>query len=189
LTWYAGRNSDDGVFQASALSYWLERDGLNIPTSSSLPHDDTQQEVPYFFVADSAFPLKRNIMRPYPMTGINNIKRIYNYRHSRARKTIECAFGMTQKFQVLLTPIRCLNYATVNNIVKSVCVLHNFIRLRDGVPYSATESGDTQDRSFNFERDEIHVNPRSSGATVGKYLTNYFVLPRASLPWQYSHCV
>lgn len=192
-TGYAGRNSDGGVFQASSISYWLQRDGLNMPTSSPLPHDDTQQEVPYFFVADNAFPLKRNIMRPYPMTGINNIKRIYNYRLSRARKTIECAFGMmTQKFQVLLTPIRCLNYATVNNIIKSVCVLHNFIRSRDGVQYSATESTDyesTQNFSFNIERDEISVNARSAGPTVRKYLTNYFVLPRAALPWQYNHCI
>lgn len=191
-TGYAGRNSDGGIFQASALSYWMETVGLNMPISSALPHDDTQQQVPYFFVADNAFPLKRNIMRPYPMTGINNIKRIYNYRMSRARKTIECTFGMmTQKFQVLLTPIRCTNYTTVNNIIKSVCVLHNFIRLRDGAPYSATDNEGThnQNLDFNIERDEIPINARSAGSTVRKYLTNYFVLPRAALPWQYTHCI
>lgn len=133
-------------------------------------------------------------MRPCPMTGINNIKRIYNYRLSRARKTIECTFGMmTLKFQVLLTPIRCTNYTSVNNIIKSVCVLHNFIRLRDGVPYSPTDNegskGITQNRVFNIERDAIPINARSAGSTVRKYLTNYFVLPRAGHPWQYTHCI
>ena len=33
-TGYAGRNSDGGVFRASSLSYWLERDGINIPTAA-----------------------------------------------------------------------------------------------------------------------------------------------------------
>lgn len=54
-TGYAGRYSDGGIFQASALSYWMERDGLNMSLSSPLPHDYLQQEVPYFFVADNAF--------------------------------------------------------------------------------------------------------------------------------------
>lgn len=66
------------------------------------------------------------------MARIINGKRIYDYRHFRARKTIECTFGMiTQKFQVFLTLIRSLKYETINNIVKSVCILHNFIRLKD----------------------------------------------------------
>lgn len=190
-TGYAGRNSDGGVFRASSLSYWLERDGLNIPTAASLPHDSTKQEVPYFFVADNAFPLTNRIMRPYPMTRITNEKRIYNYRHSRARKTIECAFGMlTQKFQIFLTPIRCSNYATIINIIKSACTLHNFIRLQDGKPYSGVHfESTTQNRTFNFQQNLISVNPRSSGAIVRKYLTNYFVMPRTALPWQYNHCV
>lgn len=190
-TGYAGRNSDGGIFKSSALRYWLERDGINIPSAATLPYDSSQQQVPYFFVADNAFPLTRRVLRPYPMARITNEKRIYNYRHSRARKTIECAFGMmTQKFQVFLTPIRT-SYETINNIVKAASVLHNFIRLKDGQQYSAVDlqAQTSQSRSLNLQPDFTTVNPTSSGATIRKYLTNYFITPQGSLPWQNNHCV
>lgn len=54
---FAGRNSDGGVFQASALGRWLERGGLNIPNSDSpLPNDDNTGNIfPYYFVGDTHF--------------------------------------------------------------------------------------------------------------------------------------
>ena len=46
---------------------------------------------PYTFIGDEAFPLKRWLMRPYPgrTFGDSLEKRIYNFRLSRARRTIE----------------------------------------------------------------------------------------------------
>ena len=79
-------------------------------------------------------------MSPYPQSSLDNKKRIFNYRVSRARKSVEYAFGMlTQKFQVLLTMIRCRNPDTVNSIVKCACVLHNsFIPERAYPIYAST---------------------------------------------------
>jgi hypothetical protein len=103
---YAGRNSDGGIFRASRMGHWLERNGLNMLDPEKLPYDQEGGKFPYYFVADEAFPLKSYLMRPYPKRRLNNRQRVYNYRLSRARKTVECAFGMmTQKFQVLLSPI------------------------------------------------------------------------------------
>ncbi|XP_050301570.1 uncharacterized protein LOC126739797 [Anthonomus grandis grandis] len=94
-TGYAGRNNDEGIFRASNLGQWLERNGLNLPASACLPHDESQEKVPYFFVRENAFPLKRYLMRPFPIQTLDNKKRIFNYRLSRGRKTIERSFGMT----------------------------------------------------------------------------------------------
>ncbi|KAL4089001.1 hypothetical protein QTP88_024079 [Uroleucon formosanum] len=50
---------------------------------------------------DEAFPLKNNIMRPYPKRILDMKKRIFNFRLSRARKSVECAFGMlVSKFRL-----------------------------------------------------------------------------------------
>lgn len=103
---FAGRNSNGGIFRVSAFGRWLESANNNIPTASRLIHDESENVFPYYFVSDNAFPLRCNVMRPYPERNITDKKKIFNYRLSRGRKTIECSFGMmTQKFQVLLMPI------------------------------------------------------------------------------------
>lgn len=134
-TGYAGRNSDGGIFRASAMKHWLTNLQLDIPPPSKLSHDDYDHCLfPYYFVGDEAFPLSQHLMRPYSKRILDNTKRIFNYRLSRGRKTIECTFGMmTEKFGVLSTAIRCRDKSTINNIIKSVCVLHNYVRKKRDV--------------------------------------------------------
>ncbi|XP_022169051.1 protein ALP1-like [Myzus persicae] len=107
-TGYAGRNRDGGIFRASAMKYWLTRKELDIPSPAKLHHDENVGKFQYYFVSDEAFPLSTYLMSPYPRRNLNTTQRIFNYRLSRGRKTIECTFGMmTEKFQVLSTAIRC----------------------------------------------------------------------------------
>jgi hypothetical protein len=73
---YAGRNSNGGIFRASELGQWLERNGLNLPHPEKLPYDQEGGHFPYYFVADEAFPLKSCLMRPYPKRKLNNRKRV-----------------------------------------------------------------------------------------------------------------
>lgn len=188
---FAGRNSDGGVFQVSALGHWLEREGLNIPTeSTALPNDATGNRFPYYFVGDNAFPLRRNLLRPYSVRNLDNVKRIYNYRLSRGRKSIECTFGMlTQKFQVLLKAISCRKYSTIISIIQCVCILHNYIRRYDGVQYTTTTD------SFNVSNIR-HVPILIPNMTfvntpngLRNYLANYFMQPNVALPWQWNNCI
>ncbi|KAJ8877006.1 hypothetical protein PR048_021458 [Dryococelus australis] len=93
-----GKNSDGGVFHASKLGRWLAMDSLNIPVPASLPGDETGTPFPYYLCAVEAFPLRENIVRPYPRRTLNNTRRVCNYRLSRARKSIECAFGLMIRY-------------------------------------------------------------------------------------------
>jgi hypothetical protein len=62
-TGYAGRNSDGGIFKASKMNNWLQRNELNLPDPETMPFDDSEVKLPYYFVADVAFPLLRSLMR------------------------------------------------------------------------------------------------------------------------------
>lgn len=135
-------------------------------------------------------------MRPYPRRILDNVKRVFNYRISRGRKTIECTFGMmTEKFQVLSTPLRCRDVDKVNDIVKACCILHNFVRKREGTQYTVQNFGNVDLRNTTdftngstSDEGEHTVNERSTASSLRNYLATYFITPQASIPWQWNSC-
>lgn len=87
-----GRVSDGGVFSNTKLSTLLEENKLNIPLPRKLNNFD--KELPYVYVADDAFPLKVNIMKPFRGEQLTGNKEYFNRRLSRARRIVENAFGI-----------------------------------------------------------------------------------------------
>lgn len=61
---YNGRISDRGVFRNCSLCNRPKRKEIKLPQSKSLSTRNVP--VPYFFVADDAFAIKSNIMKPRP---------------------------------------------------------------------------------------------------------------------------
>lgn len=122
-----GRISDGGVFKSSSLWKRLERNKLNIPEPERLP--GRQKLVPYVFLADDAFALHENIMKPY--AGVHakgSMQRVFNYRLSRARRIVENAFGIVSAvFRVLRKPM-LLEAEKASIVVSSTIHLHNFLR-------------------------------------------------------------
>ena len=119
------RQSDGSVYYKSHLGYAIENKKLNIPNDCPLRH--TNRVLPYVFVTDDAFGLKRHMMKPYPFTNLSKDKQIFNYRLSRARRVIENTFGISaRRFRVFYRPI----IASVDKIkekTKAVVALHNFL--------------------------------------------------------------
>ena len=113
-------------FSNSELFRHLELNDLSIPTDNPLP--DRTLPVPYNIVADDAFPLKPYLLKPFPRADLWNVgKRVFNYRLSRARRTVENAFGiLSSRFRIFNKPI-LLDPLKVEKIVLACCALHNFL--------------------------------------------------------------
>lgn len=92
-----GKNSDGAIFRDSKLGKSLLSNTLNIPPPKALPN--TNIVLPHVVVGDEAFPLHNHIMQPYPGSQVanNEANKIHNYRHSRARRVSENAFGILTK--------------------------------------------------------------------------------------------
>ncbi|XP_071653673.1 uncharacterized protein [Temnothorax longispinosus] len=120
-----GRMHDSAVFRDSCLGVKLNAESLNLPMPNSLP--GFSHRMPYVIVGDDAFPLKQNLMKPYPNRRLTIEKRIFNYRLSRARRVVENAFGiLANRFRVLLNPI-LLSVEKVEAITYACVLLHNFL--------------------------------------------------------------
>lgn len=112
-----GSNNDSGVLANSEMGARLENNTFNVPIAEELD-GCSYKPLPYFLIGDEIFPLKSWLMRPFPGKNSSEEERIYNYRHSRARRTIENAFGiLAARWRILLSPIR----ASVKSVEAYVC--------------------------------------------------------------------
>lgn len=120
-----GSDGDMNVLSRSSFGISILQDNglLNLPRNSII----NDKETPFFFVADDAFPLTRRIMKPFGGNNLTNTQRIFNYRLSRARRTIENAFGiLVNRWACLQSDVLC-QPDKAKIIVSAYCALHNFL--------------------------------------------------------------
>lgn len=138
-----GSSSDGGVWDHSNFGSAWNRDRINVPPPTPLPLTDT--EIKYVIVGDEAFPLKPNLMRPFPgrdLTGEMR-KRRFNYRLSRARRVVENAFGiLANRWRFLFSPVDA-DPEKLTTMVHAACVLHNLLLTLSDSEYVPPGLGDT----------------------------------------------
>lgn len=79
-----------------------------------LTSDNETKEISFLFVADDAFPLNVNIMKPHALRHLDDRKRLFNYRSSRTRRVTENAFGiLLNRFRVFTSEI--LSVVSISN--------------------------------------------------------------------------
>lgn len=173
-----GTDSDSNIFKNSTLFTKLQNGEINLPPPRSFPNTN-DVPLPYVIIGDAAFGISNNVMRPYARTNMTHKKKIFNYRISRARRYIECTFGiMSNKFRIFHRPLNTALPLTIK-IVKASCVLHNFIRDRDGFKqeHTLTVAGLQDIGTHN------NHNIRSGDSLRDKF-ANYFISPEGKVPWQ-----
>jgi hypothetical protein len=170
----------------------LLRNELYLPPPRKI-HSDINEEYPFVFVVDEAYPLLPFLMRPFPRRNLTNEKRIFNYRQSRARRIVECAFGiMVKKFKVLENKI-VVGPEKATQIVKAICVLHNLILTREQHSIEIQEFINSQEPNELIEQDISRITycNRSSTAAISlrNKFTEYFNSNEGSVSWQNKYIV
>ncbi|GLH14701.1 Putative nuclease HARBI1 [Gryllus bimaculatus] len=171
------KNSD--VFEESSISNLISSNSLNLPPPCPLPNTSSPN-LPFLMVGDEAFPLSRNVMRPYGGKNLKGEKSVFNYRLTRAQRFIECSFGIfSNKWHIVQRPFNVHeDFAT--DIIKACIILHNFVITRDGFLFEDTL---TQVGLIDFVG---NGNQRSrNAAKIRDHLAKYFV-GTGSVPWQMS---
>lgn len=194
-----GRVSDGGVFRSCSLNEAMEKRTINFPDPKPAPGDE--RPVNFYIVADEAFPLRENLMKPFAQRSLDPEKRVFNYRLSRARRVVENAFGiLANRFRVFLTTI-ALPPKTVEKLVLACLCLHNMLRREAGNSYCGhlldREDPTThefipgawrQDPTMEKAALPTGTNPTNRAKMLQQYLCTYVNSSIGSVPWQWDCC-
>lgn len=126
-----GQQTDGGILFNSSFGKRLDMKKLNFPDPDVLPH--TNISFPYFVIADSAFPLKENLMTPYAGDHLNlsDAESNFNQEQTSVRKIIENTFAiLVRRWQIFSGPIE-MHPTVVDRVVQAATVLHNYIKSFD----------------------------------------------------------
>uniref|UniRef100_A0A9J8D5P7 DDE Tnp4 domain-containing protein n=1 Tax=Cyprinus carpio carpio TaxID=630221 RepID=A0A9J8D5P7_CYPCA len=190
-----GRVSDTGLFAQSDLQAALDDRKLNLPPAEALLN--TNIIMPYCFVGDEVYPLRNDLLKPYPHRRLQPEQRIFNYRLSRARCVVENAFGiLANRLRVFHTTI-CLNPDKAVTVTLAALCLHNFLRHKQSDAYLPPgytdwegENHQLHDGAWRQERTLQSVNmgggknPTITAKEQRDHLKEYFVSPAGCVPWQ-----
>ncbi|KAK5648293.1 hypothetical protein RI129_003185 [Pyrocoelia pectoralis] len=175
------RISVGGVFRECKLSQAMMENKLNFPAPIPLPGRELR--VPFVVVADNAFPLLPNLLKPYSQSGLSHDCRIFNYRLSRARRIIENAFGiLANRFRVLLNTIN-LSAEKAELITLACVVLHNFLATHS-VSYVEITPEELVTNKLETLMQQTGNRPSNHAFQVREKFKNVFCSAEGTVPWQ-----
>ncbi|XP_046388639.1 protein ALP1-like [Ischnura elegans] len=174
-----GKSSDSTVFKESTFKKKLDSGLLNIPENAS-SFQGFEEPMPFVIVGDEGFGLTTKLLRPYSGKCLDVKKRIFNYRLSRARRNIECSFGiLANKWRIFHRPLN-VEISLCESIIKVCCLLHNFVRERDG--FKVEDTILSVDNLYDWS-DNIQP-PTKTAIQIRDKFCDYFVSEAGAVSWQ-----
>ena len=195
-----GKDNDATIFNGSFIGKGFASRDFDIPQ----PENVDGHELPFVIIADEIFALKDYLMKPYPGNSLTQSRRIYNYRLSRCRRTIENTFGiLSARWRIFRRPIKAAP-CHVDNIVKACLCLHNYLRLTANaryIPMGFVDSENGSGEIISGDWRKIVANDNNGLAPLqwhaNRYglsaketrdkFERYFNSEEGSLPWQLSY--
>jgi len=156
-----GRVSDWCFLEYTDFYDKLQTECLKIPESS----DVKRRKLPYVFIGDEAFSLRKDFLKPYSVKQLTRERKIFNYRLCRARRIIENVFGiLVARFGIFKTHIN-IKLDNIKDAVMASCALHNFLCRTSPDTCAPPECFDTEDLQNGTVTAGLGSNP-SSMATL-----------------------
>ncbi|XP_044154521.1 uncharacterized protein LOC122941374 [Bufo gargarizans] len=179
-----GSTADVRIFSASRMCERLRANQLALPEPRLLP-GSAGPPAPFVIVADEGFALAPHVMRPFPRRNLDDSRRIFNYRLSRARRYVECAFGiLTQKWRVFLSSLQMAS-ENATRVIQACVILHNFVRINDGPSEVEDLESGTYSSSGGLDQ-TLHGRPGTAALAVRALYEEYFSSPEEAVPWRSS---
>lgn len=127
-------------------------------------------------------------MKPYSKSVyLSDEQKIYNYRISRARINIECAFGILSKRWAILRNAMAFKVETCQLITTTTLLLHNFIiteNLKTSEPTKSYSHYPLRRHRRLNGIDDIDDRILSNSDLQRNKLKDYFSTPEGSVSWQ-----
>lgn len=180
--------NDASIFNNLSFNEAIRTNQLNLPENA-------------VFVADDAFPLRTNILKPYSRIGLLSHKqKIFNNRLSRARCIVENAFGiLVSRFRIFEKPISTF-LDKIDKIIRTAWALHNWLRTTsttyvngglvdsENLENAFITSGSWRIKQRNqslidISRNIETNNHRREAAAIREKYVDYFVR-NGAVPWQ-----
>ena len=134
-------------------------------------------------------------MKPYGRgINYNNKQKVFNYRLSRARRVIECAFGtLTKRWRIYESPLDWKLESTEVIILATIC-MHNYLitdelneeelrrRYTQNDDRDFNNDEDDQDEHFEGDINDVNLN---NALQMRNILADYFISPNGQIPWQW----
>ena len=172
-----GREKDSSVFSNSSFAKAFISGYLNLPPMRNIP--GTKIIIPLYLVGDEAFPLKPNLMRPFPRRELDFGKTIFKGVLSNTMRTIECAFGLlTKKFGIFQRAFET-NVEVTDCTIKSAGVVYNYIRKTQATEVKRREEEILEQKQQNItvsvEHSACFRRPSTEALQVRDKLKDYLV--------------
>ena len=137
LTWVVSGNKVMEARFCPDLFSFINGKRISFPEPDFLPHSNVT--APYVMSGDEAYPLLPYLMKPFERNSLTDRRCNFNERLSRARKTMECAFGILySKWRIILKAIET-EVELADKIVKCICILRNTVIEKEGFERHLTD--------------------------------------------------
>lgn len=93
---------------------------------------------------------------------------------------------LVSKFRLFEQPMGC-KVETAESIIKAACVLHNFIRIREGILFIPSHPTSINTMRIEYQEGPQHIQairPTRITENNRDFLCGYFVSDEGQVPWQ-----